>query len=192
MVAMRSVLFGLLAVLVAGCAYSPQQITVRPVLSDDGAAYGLGRPVDVRAEDARKDKVLGTRGGIYEKTSTISLANDLAEAIARSARSQLAAKGFQVNSRDPDQVVLRIVVDELVYDTAGEGVGHNVELRAVLRAEASRGGETFSGRYQSRHQQRFAYAPNAERNEQLVNDLLAQTLERMFADEKLRAFLTAL
>lgn len=191
MSAIRLCLPLLLLSLLAACAYSPQQITVRPALSVEGEAYGMGLPLEVLAEDARANPVLGTRGGVYDQTSTISIANDLNEAIVRSARSLLAAQGFQVNSRDPERAVLRIVVDELTYDTGGEGVGHNVELLAVLRAEVVRGGESFSGRYQSRQQQRFVYAPSAERNEQLVNDVLGQTLERMFADPRLRAFLAA-
>lgn len=177
--------------LLGACARSPQQLTVRPVLEISGEAWGNGQPVQVAARDARSSPVLGTLGGIYGDSSVITVGNDLQNALVRAANGLLASKGFVVNSPDPNAVQLNIVIDELTYRdiTEDDKVGKAVKMTAALKAEASRGGETFSGRYQTASDFRGVTAPSMQQNEERLNDLLEKTLERMFDDPKLRDFL---
>ena len=78
----KSLLIVLIAFL-AGCAYSPQQITVNPVINTETESYGAGRGLTVSVEDARSNKELGSRGGAYKDTSLITIDNSLEEAITR-------------------------------------------------------------------------------------------------------------
>lgn len=181
---------GLLSLLTA-CAHSPQQLTVRPVLEISGDSWGNGQPLRVTARDGRSDKVIGTLGGIYGNSSTITVANDIEEAMVSAANALLASKGFVVNSRDPNAVQLTIVIDELRYQdlTEDDKVGKAVKMVAALRAEGERNGDTFSARYQTASDYRGVTAPSMKDNEKRLNKLLEQTLQRMFNDEKLRDFL---
>ena len=61
----------------------------------------------------------------------------------------LAAQGYVVNSPDPSALQLTIVVESLTYQPQEQAVGNDIRLAAVLRADVTKQGETFSGRYQS-------------------------------------------
>jgi uncharacterized lipoprotein len=179
----------LLALFAAACAYSPQRITIQPVLSVEGEAYGNGRPIIVSATDQRENRVLGSIGGVYGNSATITIANDLEQALSRAANGLLASKGFVVNSPDASAVQLNIVVENISYQPQDTQVGTSVKLSATLRAEATRGGETFTGSYRTETERKSVTKPDAEHNEKWFNELLQATLARMFDDPKLRQFL---
>jgi uncharacterized lipoprotein len=179
----------LLAVFTAACAYSPQRITLEPRLTVTGEAYGNGRPIIVTGSDQRQNRVVGAVGGVYGSSATITVANNLEAALASAANALLASKGFVVNSPDPSALQLTIVVEEISYTPVEAPVGSDVKLRTVLRAEVTKGGESFSGRYQSESQHKSVTKPDAEHNQEWFNELLSNTLTRMFDDPKLRAFL---
>lgn len=187
------VVAGIVVALAAGCAYSPQQLNIQPPLMVSGEAFGNGRPVLVSASDQRQNRVLGTLGGMYGASSTIVIANDLETAMTRATNGFLAAQGFVVNSADPSAVQLTVIIEDIRYEDMSEDkLGKDVRLTAVLRAEATRGGETFSGRYQTNGQYRSVTTPDQKDNEKRISDLLAKTIVRMFDDAKLREFLTSI
>jgi uncharacterized lipoprotein len=179
----------LVVVLAAGCAQSPQRINVQPVLSISGDAHGSGRPVIVSSTDQRPSKVLGSLGGVYGQTATITIGNSIEDALTRAANGLLASQGYVVNSPDSSAAQLNIVVETIKYEPIEQPVGTAIKLTAVLRAEVTKQGETFTGRYQSESERRSVARPDAEDNEKYVNDLLSDTLVRMFADNRLRDFL---
>lgn len=184
------VLAALLTVFLAtGCAQSPQRIHVQPALSISGDAHGGGKPVIVSATDQRPSKVLGSLGGVYGSTSTITIANSIEEALTRAANGLLASQGYVVNSPDSSAAQLNIVIEAITYEPIEQPVGRAIKLTAVLRAEATKQGETFTGRYQSESERRSVTRPDPEENEQYVNELLSDTLTRMFNDNRLRDFL---
>lgn len=176
--------------LLASCAYSPQQITIKPVIATDGDNYGSGRPVMVSVEDGRTTKELGSRGGVYKDTSLITISNSITEAIGRAAQARLATQGFNINSSAADAASVKIIIEELSYDTPEQSVGKKVMLKAVLSVEATAGGESYTGRYRSNSERQTVVTPTMARNEKMINDLLSDTLLRLFSDPKLKAFLS--
>ncbi len=185
---MRLALLAVITLLTA-CAQSPQRINVAPTLKMTGAMTGNGRAILVTGSDQRANKVLGSLGGVYGSTATLSIANNLELALTQAANGLLAAQGYVVNSPDPGAVQLTIVAEKITYEKLEQPVGNAMRFVATLRADVSKGGETFSGRYTSESEQRSVGRPNAEENEQYVNDLLSSTLQRMFADPRLLEFL---
>jgi len=179
----------LLSACIAACAYSPQRLTVQPVLSVEGEAYGNGMPIIVNSADQRQNTVIGSVGGVYKQSANITIVNDLEGAMARAANGLLASKGFVVNSPDPNAVQLTIVIEDISYTALDASIGSNVKLSATLRAEATHNGETFTGRYQSESERKSVTKPDAQVNERWFNELLSTTLTRMFDDPKLRHFL---
>ena len=191
-----SVLRMLLTIMVSGvlaaCALSPQQVELDLNVSGQGERYGAGRPVEVVVEDQRSNPVIGTRGGVYAETSRITLADELTDTLARAASARLAADGFNVNSGAGDAAELRVLVEKLSYDVVeGKPALHDVELEAILGVEVRRGGDSYRGRYQTKTSRSFVAAPSREKNAEVISQVLEETLERLFADPKLREFLTA-
>ena len=181
---------GLVLLLLAACAYSPQQLQVSPSISAEQQRYGKGQSIEVTVEDRRESKVLGSRGGVYPKTSLITLADNFTEVLVNAGKATLAAQGFNVNPQQVGDAQFKIVVDALDYQMPERRLGSEVHLVAVLRAEITSGGESYSARYQTRSEQLMAWTANTARNEAMVNALVSNTLERLFGDEKLRAFLS--
>lgn len=177
------------AVVLAACAHSPQHISLQPTLSIAGDMTGNGRAIIVSSSDQRPNKVLGSLGGVYGDTATLTIGNDVEQALTRATNGLLAAQGYIVNSPDPNALQLQIVLENLTYQTPEQAVGNTVKLNATLRADVSKGGETFSGRYSSEAEHRMVARPDPEDNEKYVNDLLSDTLTRMFNDNRLRDFL---
>lgn len=185
---MKQILLGFMILTLAACAYSPQQVTIKPQINIADESYGNGRSIAVSGEDGREKKVLGTRGGIYEETSTITLANDMTKAIVTAAKAKLATQGFNVNSADSD-ATLKLVVEELTYDLP-ESVGKKVDLFCVIRVEAQAGTETYTGKYRTGSTVQTVFTPTMARNEAMINELISDTLVRAFSDPKLIAFLS--
>ena len=186
---MRLIVIVMTCLIAVACAHSPQQITINPAINTAAEHYGNGRSVSVSVEDARENKVLGSRGGVYKDTSVITLANELDVAIARAAEAKLAVQGFNVNN--PEAAAdMKIIIEQLSYDTPEQTVGKKVLLGAILKVEVSAGNETYSGRYKTNSERQTAFTPNMKENEEMINTLLSDTLVRLFSDPKLKTFLS--
>ncbi len=179
----------LLLLLTVACAYSPQLIQIRPDLPVSGERYGQGRPVAVAVDDQRAQKIIGTRGGVYAQSSTISVANSLTDAIQQAATAKLAAQGFSVNGTNAD-TAMTIIIDKIAYDLAENGVLKKVVLDAEFRVALARGEKSLTTRYQTGEEYEVIKSPSPERNEELINNLISETLERVFVDPKVKQFLT--
>lgn len=186
---MRSAL--LIAVtLLAACAQSPQRINVAPTLTLTGEMTGNGRAIIVSTSDQRANKVLGSLGGVYGNSATLTIGNNLEQALTQAANGLLAAQGYVVNSPDPSAMQFNIAVEKISYEKVDQQpVGNIVKLSATLRADVTRHGETFTGRYTTESEHSNLARPDPEDNEKYVNDLLSDTLKRMFSDNRLREFL---
>lgn len=187
---MRTLLIVAFFSLLLGCAHSPQQLMVKPVIDIADDAYGERRPVTVAVDDARATKILGSRGGAYKDTSVITIGNSLVDVIGRAAEAKLATQGFNINSSDANAAALIIFVDEISYSVPDQTVGKKVQLKAALRVQVTSADEQFTGRYITNSERQQLMSPSMASNEAMINDLLSATLLRLFSDPKLKAFLS--
>ncbi|CAA0082066.1 Uncharacterised protein [Zhongshania aliphaticivorans] len=182
----------LLAVMcLAACAQSPQAIRVAPIFPEPLKMSDNKSPVHVRVSDQRTNKVLGSRGGAYRDTAVITLANEgLSQPLEKALSAHMAAMGFDVDSLNPSTTDLHVIFTSLVYNHPKEGgVGHDMDMQATVEVEAVRGNEHYNGRYRVKRNQKFFNAPSDAENSDLVNELVAEVLNSIFADSKLVAFL---
>jgi uncharacterized lipoprotein len=186
----KNILVIMLSLLVVACAHSPQQVTIAPVLSMEGDPYGNNRPVNVTVDDRREAKTIGSRGGIYSETSVITIKNDLSQAVLAAAKGKLAVQGFDVNSGNADATSLVVVIDDISFEPLNSAIGNVIEVQVVFLAELNSGGEKFSSSYTSKSNRKTVMAPNEEENSELLTGLVSKTMDRMFADPKLQAFLS--
>ncbi len=186
---MKAVLGVFLVLLCSACAYSPQQIQIAPDLGVTAKRYGQGMPVTVVARDERSAQVIGSRGGVYAQTSTISISNNLTQAVEQSATARLAAQGFSVNGTEQG-TLMTLFVDEIAYDVIDNTIPKEIKMEVVMRVELENDGRTLTNRYKTEAEHRLLASPNAEKNQKMVNDLLSQTMTRVFEDPKVMAFLS--
>lgn len=180
-------LFGLIAaasLTLVGCAHSPQQLTVQPVVTAQLAPVGQGQPVVVRVVDGRPSPVLGTRGGLYPETSAISVSSQsLVPRLQGQAEAAVRLLGFTPTSNAYNAPQLTLTVTDMKYVSPKDGAYvTEANISASIRADVQNSQRRYSGRYGSSLNQRFGMAPNQQTNSKLVSDVLSDALTRVFKD----------
>ncbi|WNW13471.1 YajG family lipoprotein [Pseudomonas sp. DTU_2021_1001937_2_SI_NGA_ILE_001] len=183
---LRRVLFGLLAVsslTLVGCAHSPQQLSPQPRITAQLAPVGHGQPVVVRVVDGRQSQVLGTRGGMYPETSSITVSGaDVLPKLQAQAEAAVRLLGF-TPTQGGNAPQLTVTLADLRYQSPKEGMYvTEATISSTFRADVRNNGRSYNGRYAASLDQRFGMAPNQETNTKLVGDVLSDALTRVFQD----------
>lgn len=177
-------------VIMAGCASSPQFVTIRPNIDLGAERIGNGNAVEVVVQDNRAGSVIGYRGGVYENSGQISAGNDIQEAIGQAVRARLAAQGFAVNVAPGSNAArLTVYLDALNYTNRAEALKNDVSVEAKLSAEVNAGTETYTGRFQTKESKVFVTKPDTLDNEAIINLAISNTINRIFEDPKIRMML---
>ena len=177
-------LFAVASLSLAGCAHSPQQLSPQPKLTQQLAPVGHGQPVVVRVVDGRASQSLGTRGGMYPETSTITVnGNDVVPKLQAQAEAAVRLLGFTPTPNAGNAPQLTVTLAELKYQSPKDKMYvTEATIGATFRADVSNANRRYSGRYGSSLDQRFGMAPNQETNTKLVSDVLSDALTRLFKD----------
>ena len=188
---MKPLLFTLglsLSLLMGGCAVSPQSIVLSPQATLSGPAYGQGRALIINVEDRRSSSVLGSRGGIYEASSVITISNSITNALLVAAQGAASQLGFDGSSSSaPAQLTL--ILEELSYDTQSNNLIHTVSINAKITLTTTVGGSSHTGHYQTQRSHKFPRLPDAQKNQEIISEVLTTSLERGFSDISLANFL---
>ncbi|MDY7115714.1 YajG family lipoprotein [Halomonas sp. SSL-5] len=171
----------------AGCA-APQTLQLDPRRSAEVPVTGSGQAVTVIAADGRDSEVIGTRTGSAMSTATITVyAHELMPGLQREAERAVREMGFApTTQRAEGRPSLTLTLDHLGYARGqSRPVIGEARMEAVLVAEATNGGNTYTGTYTSRRTQSFAVRPDQEANSRMVNELLSDGLDRAFRDPEL-------
>lgn len=168
-----------------GCALSPQTLNIRPMLDAATPSLGRGRALSLEVVDARaQPAVFGTRGGIYQ-TATVGPRNDVAAAVQQALAERLAAAGFVPVAVQPGARALRVELLRIDYHASGEPAVGEVRAACEVRASVSNTGASYSGNYRASSVRQVVGSPGVEENEKIVNEIIAQALQRMLADRGL-------
>lgn len=172
------------AVLLAGCGLSPQQLSPQPRLNAPLVAVGQGQQVQVRVVDGRASPVLGTRGGLYPETSTISVPGEkLLPQLQAQTEAAVRLLGFTPSPNAFNAPQLTLTLTDLKYQSPKDSIYvTEADISAALRVDVQNGGRRHSGRYAASLNQRFGYAPNEQTNTDLVSEVLSDALSRAFKD----------
>lgn len=187
---MRSLLTVLIAALVvSGCALSPQRIEVDPQVQVKASNVGHNRSIQVLGVDSRGKNEFGSRGGVYDKTALLIPSNDIKAVIADTVRNGLQSLGFNAFNPGGDATTLEVRLEQLDYIPEPGSVVNRVDLNLVLQAEARRGPTTHTGTYKSSVEHKTPFTPSLAQNRQMINDILAKAIERLLQDPEMLAFL---
>jgi len=183
-------LFGLIAMLalaLAGCAHSPQQLDPTPRLTSEISPVGQGQQVAVRIVDGRSSPTLGTRGGLYPETSAVIVpAAKLLPKLQAQAEAAVRLLGFTPSANAFNAPQLTLTLADLKYQSPKEGLYvTEANIGATFRVEVQNGGRRYTGRYGATLNQRFGMAPNEQTNTKLVSDVLSDALTRVFKDQNI-------
>src|SRR5690554_4484133 len=112
-----------LAAVLAGCAHSPQQLNVAPSVTAPLSQVAQQRPVVVSVQDNRSSPVLGTRGGLYPESSSLTINPQAVSHLQEQVEQALTKLGFQVvadGTANANSLVVGLA--ELTYISPKEGV----------------------------------------------------------------------
>ena len=176
-----------LAVVLAGCAHSPQQLNVKPGVTTPLSQVARQQPVVVTVQDSRSSPVRGTRGGLYPDTSNLTINPQAMEHVRQEVEQALGKLGFQVVAQGtPNANSLVVSLAELSYISPSEGVYvTQADIAAAFSAEVRSMNQRYTGRYSASMQQRFGYAPNQATNTRLVTEVMSDALSRIFRDPEI-------
>lgn len=168
----------------SGCALSPQQLNPDPVFKGQPVAVGQGQPVVVKVVDGRQSTELGTRGGLYSETSSITVrSQDVIPKLQAQAEVAVRLLGFTPSANAYNAPTLTLTLAELKYQAPKEGVYvTEATIGAAFRVDVQTSANRYTGRYGASLDQRFGMAPNQATNTKLVSDVLSDALDRVFKD----------
>ncbi len=180
-----TIILAILALSLAGCAQSPQQIQLNPRVVID--SYIDNQPtVHLNIVDKRPSKILGTRGGTYRNSNHITLSQDLPRTLKPVASAALNEMGVIVDEASPRPTNLELIVEQLKYSVNdNQMLPIEITLHAQFAVLANKDGKQQTTRYQSTKIHRFFTAPSTEKNETIINEIVSETLTRLFNDPKL-------
>lgn len=186
----RNILLGLVALItLAGCAQSPQQVRLNPVISVSNILDNQPS-VHLSITDKRPSQSLGTRGGIYRDTNHITLEQQLNRSLRPAAEAALTEMGVQVDQPSPMPTQLNLIVEELSYKVADtQSLPLEITLRSRIAAVANKDGRQQASRYESTKLHKFFKAPDEATNAKIINDIVSETLTRLFNDPRLVNFI---
>lgn len=185
----HTLIIAAVALLLGGCALSPQQIQVQPNVQVDSNNVGHNQPVQVIAVDSRDKQAFGSRGGVYSDTATITPANDVRQALVDSVRKGLQELGFNAYNPGDDATTLEVRLEKLEYLPEKGSVVNEVTLNLNLTGVAKRGNVTHTGTYKSSVDHKSPFTPTQAQNQKMINDILSKAIDRMLHDPKMLAFL---
>ena len=194
----RSVFFSpraLVAAIVLGLAASssarePQVVVLLPQLTSPPGQIAAPRTAELSVRDERNTKVIGSRGGVFIANFIINSEEDISPGLTELLTQELEKQGYAVIAPGTGgEVKISVALQKLTYEMGGT-VGAWVKLSSSVEVTSTKGGDTLTSRYQTNHKEEFAFAPDEEKNSELINTVLGKSLDQMLADTELRDFLS--
>lgn len=186
-VLLAAVFLGLAA---ASCARSPQVVVLSPQLAGPPGKIEGQRTVELSVRDDRSSKVIGSRGGIYAATSTITTEGDISPGLSELLSQKLEKQGYTiVPPGSGGDVKLRVELQKLTYEMGGT-VLTEIKLSSSVGVTCTKGGDTLTSRYGTNHKEEFATVPDEAKNSELINMVVGKSLDQMLGDKELRDFMS--
>jgi uncharacterized lipoprotein len=179
----------LMVVILAGCAVSPQQVAITPTSVQSMPPASPGRDVlNLSVVDNRSTPILGTLGGTYSDTATLSASNDIRADLERILIDRLSAADYQINSSS-QAIAFRVSLDQLEYERVTGTVGSEVQVRAIINLQVDDGRRFIERTYRSSTIQTRVTRPTADDNRLFLEEVLNSSLDRLIQDASVHEFL---
>ena len=175
------IILPMLLLLTACATPGQQQVMLKPELSLTPANIGQGREIGVSVADTRDNKTLGQRGG-----AAITSGRNIEEVVRDSVIKGLDIKGFTPILGTTLKRNLKVEIQKLSYTTF-TGVWM---AKAELKVTAINDKSEIESVYRVEKESEVVFAPGAEQSEKILNQSLAEVLNKLFEDRDLLALLS--
>jgi uncharacterized lipoprotein YajG len=173
--------------MLASCATGPQKLDVSPNLMLE-ALNGLITPIELVISDKREDKdVLGYRNA--KNQGVISFTDSVAKSLGETVQAALVNQGVEMSTGEQPSTRLEIQIHDLRYFTPDESWVSTIEITAEILLVVNRGTASIKKRFSSNRKQDVVTAPNKEFNEQFMNAILSELLNKALNDKEVITFL---
>src|SRR5690606_4819718 len=138
-----------LALVLVGCAHSPQQLYLTPRVTTTLSPVARQQPVEVTPADTRRPPVRRRRGGLRAETSNLTINPQALNHIRQQMEGALRQLGFSVVPEGtPNANSLVVSLSELSYISPKDGVYvTQADIGATFSAEVRSLNERYNGRY---------------------------------------------
>ncbi len=173
-----------------GCVFTPQQVTLRPVVTVAEANVGNDVELAVKVVDERPDRALGRRGSALMTGAQITTDQDVAGIIYEQLVEGLKKKGFNsVAYEENFPRRLKVEVRLIKYYTSTGFWTGGVHTSAALKAVAANSDKVYENFYRVENEKRVVFVPGAKTNDRLINEVVSEVLQKLLSDQDLMAFL---
>ena len=182
--------------LCAGCAFEPQEVTVRPVHRPIAAEtakteYKTSVPARLTVTDMREDKTLGYRGKPGNDHAPVTVHPSVVDAVEREIKAGLEEQGISVTEAKVGKKkspVLRVELRKLSYENNYDSIWRiALNVDTVLHAKVENVKPAFERDYTMHTTQRFYRAPTKEVNQKYIDQSLSDTIDKLLNDQELIA-----
>ncbi len=177
----------LMALLLASCAQSPQQLSLTlnepPAQLPPGAAI-----VDLKGIDARGSNKVGSRGGVYAESSVITTTPLFLQTLVDAYRQALLSSG-RVTIQDGAPVAISLILEDFSISTPKRSVLPEIVYSAKLSVKVLKGRQTRLYRYSADQKHTLATVPSDVKSQELTNELFSVVLSQAIADDALNDFM---
>lgn len=176
------------ALVLVGCAKSPQQVSFDAAPTQSALWAGKGAIAELQVVDARSTTNIGSRGGIYKATSTLSLDNRATEDMSIYLQSRLLSAGFKLGNVNP-ATSWTVKLTELTYDYVKvKGVRDQVDVYCGISVEIVRGLSTYTNTYNASISNEVLTLASNNQNQAWVNAAINAALDQLFQDQGIASF----
>lgn len=173
------------AILLGGCAQTPQTVRLAPDPPDKYAVdYGQGREVALRVVDQRLDKTqVGELLNREGEPAPVRTKQELAYVMELTVGETLKAYGFKpVPWNENARRRLTVSINHVSH-TVDAAVPRDIETTVRLAATAVHGEKTLKLKAEQRSDDRLTHRPSADENAQYIDSALSEALGRLMSDE---------
>jgi len=179
--------FLLLSLFLSACGLSPQIVTIDPEFSDAKVPANSGSTFNLLVTDARKNPMLGQRGGTYKETSDIKTEGDITARIQQKLAAAFNKAGYKIDPSATKQ--LNVTIVKLSYQGHGENRISEVEVSAEILATATNSKTKFTKSYKANRKKEVLKAPDEKKNEDMINKIFSAVIQRVLDDEELLSYI---
>lgn len=184
---MKVFLSFIVVVYLTACSVKPQTLQVSPVLAFPQLS-GVATPIELQVEDKRQNtSLLGYRNA--KKEGPISFDDSLAKSVGISIQQAMEAQSILMKRQPGKGSILKVSIDELKYSSPNKDWVSHVQLVGEISIEIERGGAALLKRFSANKSQDVATAPSQEFNQNYLNTLLSDLLNKGFNDQEVVNFL---
>ncbi len=174
--------------LLAGCTFTPAELTLKPNVQMSSSDIGRGTPVSFKFVDERDDVTVGHRGvGTMGAKVT---AQELPSIVEENLRKDLTNKQFTLvrsGEHADAEVIFRLRSFKFDIENGFFTGGRN--SAAALAVDARRGDKTYENIYRYNDEKRIVFVPGESEIDQQMNAALNEILTKADADQELVRFL---